>query len=351
MVGISVIVPVYNVENYLEEALNSILNQTFTDIEVLCINDGSKDNSLDILYDFQRKDERIKVIDKENGGCGSARNKGLDLAKGKYIYFFDPDDKTKPEALEKLYDNAESNNSDLVMFKLATFMDGHEVDYSHPAYNFDELFKGKDFNNFSFNRNDIKHYVLNSSFAPWLKLYKKEFLDRYDDFRFVLGLAFDDVPFHVMSLVRAKRISFVPDYLYFYRLSNPTSVNNTKSNQIDIFKIIDIVEGFLRSEGVFDEFEYEFTKFKIEHILRYVLSTNSIEYFNLAKDQFKNLNVKSIPRDSDLLGRYNLLLDSDSYFDYQQNLLFYNNRMNRKYHIINTSPSFYAKKAYKKLFK
>lgn len=351
MVGISVIVPVYNVENYLEDALNSLLNQTFEDFEVLCINDGSKDNSLAILNEFSKKDDRIKVINKENGGCGSARNMGLDLASGKYIYFFDPDDKIKSYALEKLYNNAQSNNSDLVMFKLATFIDGQEVDFSHPAYNFDELFGGKDFNHFVFSRKDIKHYVLNSSFAPWLKLYKKDFLDKYDDFRFVLGLAFDDVPFHVMSLVRAERISFVPDFLYFYRLSNPTSVNNTKSNQIDIFNIIDIVESFLKNEGVYGEFEYEFTKFKIEHILRYILSTNSIEYYNLAKKEFNNLDVTSIPKDSDLIGRYKLLLDSNSYFDYQQNLLFYNNRMNRKYRIINNSPSFYAKKAYKKLFK
>ena len=112
MVKISVVIPVYNVAEFLEEAISSLLNQTFEDFELICVNDGSKDNSLDILNDFAKKDSRVVVIDKENGGCGSARNRALDEAKGEYIYFFDPDDYILPDAFERLYENIVNNDSD-----------------------------------------------------------------------------------------------------------------------------------------------------------------------------------------------------------------------------------------------
>ena len=176
MVKISVIIPVYNVGEFLNEAISSLLNQTFTDFELICVNDGSKDNSLEILEKFSEIDPRVIVIDKENGGCGSARNRALDEAKGEYIYFFDPDDYILPNAFEELYKNITDNNSDLVLFKIAMFIDGEPIDYSNPLFNFDEIFTDVDFNNFVFTYKDVKSHVLNSGFAPWSKLYRKSFL-------------------------------------------------------------------------------------------------------------------------------------------------------------------------------
>ena len=92
MVKVSVVIPVYNVEDYLRDCLDSIVNQTLKDIEIICINDGSTDNSLEILEHYKSKDERIKVISQENGGISAARNKGIDLASGDYISFIDSDD-------------------------------------------------------------------------------------------------------------------------------------------------------------------------------------------------------------------------------------------------------------------
>ena len=96
MAKISILIPVYNAHDYLHDSIPCLLNQTFEDIELICVNDGSKDDSLEILNEFAAKDSRIKVIDKENGGCGSARNRALDEAGGEYIYFFDPDDRVLP---------------------------------------------------------------------------------------------------------------------------------------------------------------------------------------------------------------------------------------------------------------
>ena len=128
-VKISVVVPVYNAEPFLKEAMESVLNQTFKNFEVLCVNDGSKDNSLEILNDFASKDQRVRIFDKPNGGCGSARNMGLDNVRGEYIYFFDPDDYIDSNTFEKLYDNAISNDSDLVICNFVQFIDGEPIDY------------------------------------------------------------------------------------------------------------------------------------------------------------------------------------------------------------------------------
>lgn len=320
-IKISVIVPVYNAEKFLEESISSVLNQTLKDIEIICVNDGSKDNSLQMLNEFARKDTRVKVFDKENGGCGSARNFGLERAKGRYVYFFDPDDYILPNAFEKLYDNAINNDSDLVLFKIARFRDGEEVDYSIPGFDFDNVFTNVNFNSFTFNYKDVKSYVLNSSFAPWTKLYKKEFLDKYNDFRFEVGVAFDDVPFHVQTLLRAKKMSFVPEFFYHYRLSNPNSVNNTKSNQIGIIKICNIVYNFLLNEGYYDEFKDEFLLFKINQLLNYIISSNSVSYFDNVKKEFKNMDFSSKNISSSLLKKVNAVLYSPSYQNYRRLIL------------------------------
>ena len=114
---ISVIIPVYNVEKYLSECLDSIINQTLREIEVICVNDGSTDSSLSILKEYSSKDNRVKIIDKKNEGQGYARKVGLDIAKGEYILFCDSDDKySSNNVFENLYKAIKKNNSDLMCF-------------------------------------------------------------------------------------------------------------------------------------------------------------------------------------------------------------------------------------------
>lgn len=330
-VKVSLIIPVYNAEEFLDESINSLLNQTLKDIELICVNDGSKDNSLKMLEDFAKDDDRVKIINQENQGCGAARNKALDNANGDYIYFFDPDDYLTPNALEKLYDNAISNNSDFVIFKIASFRDGEPINYDEPGFEFEKIFNDVDFDNFTFNYRAIKRHVLLSSFAPWTKFYKKGFLDKYDDFRFHINVAFDDVPFHVQSMLRANRISYIPEFFYHYRLSNPNSVNNTASNAPDIFKIVDYVENFLKNEGYFDEFRDDFLIFKITQLSMYIISSNSEEYFNMVKSSFNDLNFLdtdayiSLIKRNNALKRYNSIINSSSIREYKFNLSEKNN--------------------------
>ena len=314
MPKISVLIPVYNASEFLHDSIPSILNQTLTDIELICVNDGSKDDSLEILNDYASKDSRVIVIDKENGGCGSARNAALKNASGDYIYFFDPDDKIERNTFELAYNSAIKNNSDMVIFKANVF-DENGISNRETYFYYDDILKEEQFDNFSYV--DIKEFVLRGGYAPWSKLYKKEFLDEYDDFKFDLGLAFDDVPFHVKSMIRAKRISFINEYLYHYKVDNVNSVNSTASNGFDIFKIIDIVEDILRKENCFEELQNQFYKFKVGHILLYIVSTNSAEYYEMARQSYFDVKSEYIKNNNYLNKRYELVLDTKDYEEFK----------------------------------
>ncbi|MCM1010726.1 MAG: glycosyltransferase [Fusobacterium sp.] len=123
-VKISVIVPVYNVEKFLPECLDSLKNQTLYELEFICVNDGSPDNSLDILNRYAAEDERFIIVSQENGGLSAARNTGLKYAKGDYIYFIDSDDLIAPEHLENMYNAAVKEDADMVVNEnFVTFVD------------------------------------------------------------------------------------------------------------------------------------------------------------------------------------------------------------------------------------
>ena len=117
-IKVSVILPVYNSEKYIVKTLESLINQSLKEIEIICINDGSKDSSIQILQEFERKDERVKVIDKENQGVWKARIDGIREAKGEYITFMDSDDYVKENFLESLYKNITENSSDIAICRI-----------------------------------------------------------------------------------------------------------------------------------------------------------------------------------------------------------------------------------------
>ena len=112
---ISIIIPVYNVSKYLRVCLDSVINQTYKDLEIICINDGSLDNSLDILKEYSNKDNRIIIIDKKNSGVSAARNDGIERSSGEYLFFIDSDDYIDNDFIEVFYNNAKKNDSDLVI--------------------------------------------------------------------------------------------------------------------------------------------------------------------------------------------------------------------------------------------
>ena len=254
----------------------------------------------------------MKVYDKENGGCGSARNMALEKATGQYLYFFDPDDELSLNTFEETYKNAIYNDSEIVIFKSNIILDD-KINNNRVFFDVKTKIPRKNYDKFTFNYSDNKEIVLSWDFAPWGKLYKKEFIDAYDDFKFNIGVAFDDVPFHAKSMLRAKRISFVDKFLYHYRMDNINSVNNTSSNGYDIFKIMDILENILKTEKHFDEFKMEFNKFIVAHSLFYIISTNSEKYYKIAKEKFENIKDEYAPP----FPKYKLVMETDNYEEFK----------------------------------
>ena len=313
MVKISVIVPVYNCGDYIEESINSILNQTFKDMEVICVDDGSSDDSLKILNKIRDYDSRLKVHSQENQGAGVARNNALKFASGDYVYFFDADDYLVEDGLEKAYDNAIRNDSDIALFKYDQYKD--DSFYRHLGLDIEKQFPQTDFNNFTFTCYDYRKRAFRGPFAPWFKLYKKEFLDRHA-FEFPPKLNHNDVPFHVKTFLKASRISFVDEYLYHYRLDNPNSISNTRLKRYnDIFSIIQIVEDFLKDENLFDEFKKEFEYFKINRIVDEMKGRPN-EYFCLAKEELSKINLDNDLVSKNVLFKAKTVLDSKSIEEY-----------------------------------
>ena len=188
MVKVSVIVPVYNNEEYLDKCLSSLIGQSLEDIEIICVNDGSGDSSLDILNKYKQKDNRIVVLSQENQGAGASRNNGIDIANGEYISFVDADDWLEENALKKLYENAVRNNSEIVLFNsVERWPDSQTKEriYIPPD---DET----DYDNLVFDYNYSKNLVMNAMFVVWSKIYKTSFL-KENNIRFDTYKIFNDV--------------------------------------------------------------------------------------------------------------------------------------------------------------
>ena len=155
---VSVIVPVYNDELYLSNCLESLINQSLKDIEIICINDGSSDNSLSILEDYSDKDDRISYYSQANKGPGAARNKGIEKAKGDYIAFVDADDWLDLNALEKLYNQSIKNDSDMVLFNAIEHFPNKNNERIYHVSDDEDI----DYSDFSFNYKYNKKLVMNS---------------------------------------------------------------------------------------------------------------------------------------------------------------------------------------------
>lgn len=216
---ISVIIPIYNVEKYLMRCLNSVLTQTFKDFEVICVNDGSPDNSDRILKDYSDKDSRVMVINQENQGLSMARNNGLKRARGEFIYFLDSDDAIQPQTLDIVYNLATEHRADLVSWNYSP-SDGVEI--PNKFYNVSEL-KFKQTVCPLFVGNKGKFCVL---FNVWTKLYKRELLDNIE---FIPNIHFEDFPHTYAVLAKNPKTIILSTPLHSYT-KNDDSISNQKGN-------------------------------------------------------------------------------------------------------------------------
>ena len=225
MVKISVIIPAYNVEEYIKESLGCILNQTYKDIEIICIDDGSQDKTLKILKEHETQDSRIKIITQKNKGVSSARNKGLDVAKGEYILFLDSDDFIDPNALTELYSIAKEKNTDLIIFKSKNFINDSNESFEE-QYNKMEQLPSR-FKNKLFSFEDLLDDFSRIDVTVWTKFFKHDLIA---DVRFDEDVIFEDNLFTMEYIFRANRIYFYDKQLHHRRL-RPNSIITNKNNR------------------------------------------------------------------------------------------------------------------------
>ena len=218
MCKISVILPVYNVEKYLRECLDSIINQTLADLEIICINDGSTDSSLDILREYEARDKRITVIDKKNEGLSATRNLGINLAKGEYISFIDSDDYIDLNFYEKLYSAAKKYGADIActnLYRISNKKNFYMLKYYRHKYSTSPRLK------YIYASIPLNNYVMN-------RIYERIKLQKCG-VRFEEGVTFEDIIFSHKVIYYLNSLVTVPGTKYNYR-DNPYSICNVPSD-------------------------------------------------------------------------------------------------------------------------
>lgn len=225
--NVSVIIPVYNAEKYLRQMLESVLAQTMKQIEIICIDDGSEDKSVEIIEKFMKKDHRISLFRQPRSNAGTARNNGLTRAQGKYVVFWDADDKFDPRALELMYRRSEKKKADICVCGVCEFTDAGKV-YETDGYLKTELIPAKD----PFNKFDIREYLFDfGANVVWNKIFRREFL-MSNHIQFQEISQANDTFFVMEAMYLADAITCLDKKLVFYRVNVSDSLTGRASETI-----------------------------------------------------------------------------------------------------------------------
>lgn len=281
-VKVSVIIPVYNEESYLRQCLDSILTQTLREIEVLCVDDGSTDCSLEILEEYAQKDSRVVILKQENRYAGMARNLGMRYATGKYYSFLDADDFFSPCLLEKLYDAAEKYTSDIVMCNIL-YYDCADGKISKRNANGEEEFLPVNRNQFHWRDIPDKLFQITNGWA-WDKLFLGSFIQECN-LSFSHTRIANDGYFVYMALARARRITKIDDYLVTQRINNKYSLSNTRELfwYCGIQMVYEIKHG-LETIGLYDCLSQSFLNFSLKYLL---WAFEHMESWNIKRDIYQ----------------------------------------------------------------
>lgn len=265
-IKVSVIIPVYNVEKYLRQNLQSVADQTLKEIEVICVDDGSTDSSFDIVKEFAAKDSRFIPVQQENAGAGAARNNGLRRARGKYLSFLDSDDFFEKEMLETAYNKAEETNADFVVFNSDQYLEDEDR-YNAVSWvvRYAELPPYQPFNRRSMTDNVFKVFV---GWA-WDKLFNREWVLK-NDLWFQEQRTSNDMLFVFSAVAIAKRIAYVEKgkILAHQRRNNKSSLSNTREKSWDCFyNALCALRQRLKDEGIYEECEKDFINYALHFSL------------------------------------------------------------------------------------
>ncbi len=297
-VKVSIVIPVCNAERYLRECLDSAVNQTIADIEIICVNDGSDDNSLEILKEYASKDFRVKIIDKNNAGYGHTMNIGIDRARGEYIGIIESDDYALAEMYETLYNVAVENNLDFVKSDFYRFYgEGEDLSKEYNKI-------ARDDSNYGVLIDPSKEqYAFQFIMNTWSGLYKASFLRenviRHNE---TPGASFQDNGFWFKNNVFGKRTMIVNQAFYMNRRDNPDSSVYNKQKVYCGNIEYDLIYKFLKEEGIFDNFSEVYT-FKRFHTCKFTINRIAQE---LRKDYIRYISEEfnDMESNGELVSRY-----------------------------------------------
>ena len=276
MAKVSILIPVYNAEKFLEKCIKSALNQTFKDIEIIIINDGSIDSSPEIIKKYSA-DERIKVIDKNNSGYGESLNIAIKEAKGEYISILEADDFLDENFIKKLYSK---KGYDIVKSGFCFYPEKKQYKLNlEGVYTIDDMPE-----------------MLNIKPSVWSCMYKKEFLlDNNIFFTQSKGASYQDVSFQVKTFYSADKICFIDEPLYSYRTNNEQSSVKSKTNPSAIIKEFNLIDEFLKDKIILPETLAQLILFELRAYIwnfKRISKNYEEEFINTASNKLKNADIK-----------------------------------------------------------
>lgn len=306
MIKISIVLPVYNVEPYLTQCIDSLVNQTMKDLEFIFIDDGSTDNSLNIIKEYAKKDSRFVLLSQANQGPGVARNKGIKIARGEYLTCLDPDDWFELDAMDKLYKKLKETGAQALQFNwiyqyemLYNNTEHKKVVYASMSEKLLNAGCKKIFDNDYFCWKDYKKQFFILSGGTWGRIYSTKFI-REHNIHFSEILIGEDRLFGIMSLICSSKIYYLDEHLYNYRVRANSITRKLSDKYFDNpFICYDEIEEFLKRKGYFNDLIDEFNESKIRFFkMVYLLLPKQIrkEYRQVCKEELSNAQYKAIFR-------------------------------------------------------
>ncbi|MBP5592314.1 glycosyltransferase family 2 protein [bacterium] len=282
---ISIIIPVYNVEEYLAECLDSCVNQTLRDIEIICVDDCSSDSSYKILEGYRDKDPRIRIFRQEqNRKQGAARNRGLKIATGEYVWFVDSDDYIDTKACQILYDAIKDFNVDILCFSAIQFTKNRI--FSYPQH-----FQGVQINKIYHPKTNWKEINFsNLNVVPWAYLSKKSIIQ---EFQFRENVFFEDTDFSAILLASVNSFCFIPYSAYFRRINSDSTTQTPMSQKKleDCIALLNSLDDFVKKNKISEyHFLYKFLTGQIDYIFELCNSIKEIKPNNL--DMLMELKIQ-----------------------------------------------------------
>lgn len=323
-IRVSVIIPAYNVENYIRQCLDSILVRDEIRMEVIAVDDGSTDGTLQILKEYEAKDPRVKVIEQANAGAGTARNNGMKYASGEYLAFLDADDFYDPEMLRRAYEISWNNQSDVMVWRSDNYIESKGIYTENKSSIRADLLPEER----PFAGTDVKHEVFRIFIGwPWDKMFRAQFV-RENGFYFQEQRTTNDMLFVFSAIVKAERITTMERVLAHHRRQESGSLSVSREQSWDCFyHALTALRDQLKKWGLYERFERDFINYSLHFSLWNVNSLKGNSYFllyeKLKTEWFADLGITGKPEgyfyENDPWQSYKLImeLDADEYLHYR----------------------------------